>query len=481
MKRQLVRVSMGLAVIGGSLLLFGHEAPQVSAQAGRVPLQGGSIPLSGSVPQLPDQEATPSLLLSPSGDILRVWSRLKGEREGGGAVVVTASPDGLVWRTLTQIVSDEKGVNVQEGQMAVSGPSEIAIAYRWVRFSPRSKDARLARSSDGGKTWRIPAENVDTSEKAFDPRVAWGKDKTLVVAWADERRSAKLFDIYLRRSTDGGATWEPEVLVTEGSTPNTAEYHYAPRLLGDGNGKFWLFWTSTRNARAVLTMVRSEDDGRTWQAAKPLSGDSHSIYGASIVRAGNRMVAIWEDQRPEHPNRVYSSASKDAGVTWSDVVEVDGLAPNVKTASTGPSIVLNQAGEAWAAWHDDRNGRLDIFAAKSTDGGEKWSAPLRIDTDAPGTAMSRYPKLAAASDGTVAVVWEDDRSGYEAVYARVLMNGQWSEETRLGPELPAKKAARVPRIIATAQNTFYVVWEVWDYTRGSAVRSIDSALIRIPK
>jgi hypothetical protein len=83
----------------------------------------------------------------------------------------------------------------------------------------------------------------------------------------------------------------------------------------------------------------------------------------------------------------------------------------------------------------------------------------------------------------VAVIWEDDRNGFEAIYGRLLVDGHWSTEARLGAPLPPKTAARAPKITATGRDTvykdaFYVEWDVDDFSRGAARRRLDRVVIR---
>ncbi len=60
--------------------------------------------------------------------------------------------------------------------------------------------------------------------------------------------------------------------------------------------------------------------------------------------------------------------------------------------------------------------------------------------------------------------------------------GQWSDETRLGPVLPPKKAAAGPHVEAVGKDTFYIVWEVFDYSVGNRpVRSgMDDTVVVSP-
>ena len=469
--RHVVRGVAALAIAAGIVLVGLHRDQQVVAQTGNPPLSGGVQ----QVPQaVGDEEVVPRLFRAPSGQLFRVSNRIDSR---GDAILIASSDNGRVWQTLTELRPETSGVRANDGHLAVTGTSDIALAYRWAR--PRSvRHVRLARSTDAGKTWTVPTNDLDTSGSASDPQVAWGSGRTVLVAWVDARRQRRALDIYTRRSPDRGETWESEVLMTVPPTDDADVRYHAPRLLGDGNGRFWLLWIDAPPGQSTLRLRRSEDDGRTWSLPQDVSGSGRQIYGHSLHRAGNRLLLTWQDQRPgagqpgpgstqPSPARIYATSSHDGGATWSPPVQVDGLPAGAPAIAAEPSSALSPSGEAWVAWHDGRNGRFDVFVARSADGGQTWGTPLRLDSDAAGTAESRFPRLAVSTDGTmVAVVWEDDRHGLEAVYGRFLSGGQWSGEARLGAVLPPKKAARGPQVEAAGKDSFYVVWEVWDYSRG---------------
>jgi hypothetical protein len=458
-----------------------HRPHQASAQDRRPP--GGSLPLLGVVPPAPDHESRTRLLRAPSGLLFRVWDRWA---DGGtGSVLLASSPDGVQWEPLIQLkpegVKDPK-VRAEDGDIAVNEAGEIVVAYRVTG----AKHVRLARSSDGGKTWTVPTDNVDLSGRAFAPAVAWGSRRTLLVAWpAEGQAGGRRYEIYTRRSPDGGVTWEPAVLMPQPAEPNG--FSRMPRLVGDGNGRFWLLWIETIWTRSALRLVRSEDNGRTWSRPLQVSGDGRAMLGHSIDLAGeNHLLITWQDERTEfhRPYRIYATSSKDGGATWSPPVQVDGLAPTSRINALAPSSALTPSGEAWVVWHDNRNGRHDVFVARSPDGGLTWDPPQRVDADPAGTAESRNPQLAVSPDGrVVAVIWEDDRNGFEAIYGRLWVGGHWSTEARLGAPLPPKTAARAPKITATGRDTvykdaFYVEWDVDDFSRGAARRRLDRVVIR---
>jgi hypothetical protein len=462
-------------------MLFLAGSGHLSAQTAN-PNAGSGFPgFSAS----PNDQVRPRLVLSPKGEMFRLWQQKGDERAGGGAVMLEAA-SGDNWQKLMELRSPEKGVTLRDPELAVSPSNELALFYRWWRQSPRAKQVRLARSDDGGKTWSRPEQPIDTSGQAFDPNAAWGGGKTLVVVWADERRKGRTFDVYARRSPDGGVTWGPEQLLSEFPEKLLSDAFARPRLIGDGQDRYWAVWMGIKNGRSSLYINRSVDGGRKWTDPASLTGgESQSVFGHSLHRAGERMLLVWHDMRTGR-DRLYAVASSDAGVTWTAPARVDHLPESSEVAASSPTVLLNADGEALVAWQDARNGRDDIFLARSTDGGRTWGLEdQRMDADEPGTALSRFPSLARAKDGRVALAWDDDRAGLEDVYMRVRSAGersQWGPELRVSSSTP-KLAARLPQLRWAPDGALYVAWEVWDHTAGSSnlAKRIDTKVLRFDK
>lgn len=471
MQRQWRALASGLAVIAtmGSLLL---TAGHLTAQT---PAPGPSM----SVPVLSLDESA-RLFLGAKGDVFRLAESLGEPKVGKGGLVLAVARPQDAWETLVEIRSPQAGVSVRDGALAIGPGGELALAYRWWRDKPRSKQIRLARSDDGGRTWTLPAEQLDSAGQAFDPRVSWVKGKGLVVVWSDEQRGNRLFDIYARRSPDGGATWEAAQLLSRFPRSGPADLHARPQLLSDGGDRLWAVWVGVRNAKSFLFLNRSADGGRTWTDPMPLSGDSRSVFGQTLLRAGEHMLLVWHDTLGE-PDRIYAVTSSDAGTTWTQPVRVDHL-PAGSPAASAATVLLSADGEALVAWQDARNGRDDIFLSRSVDWGRTWAQEdQRIETDEPGTAISRFPKLAKAPDGQVAIAWEDDRAGHQAIYVRVRSAGEkreWGPEILVAPAT-AKLAARVPDL-AWGSGGLYVAWQVWDHTLapGGLEKRIAGATLR---
>jgi hypothetical protein len=225
------------------------------------------------------------------------------------------------------------------------------------------------------------------------------------------------------------------------------------------------------------------DAGKTWGEPVELSGgDSQSVgFGRGLFRAGDRLLVVWQDRRSGR-SRIYAVSSSDGGTTWTPPTRVDHLPADMATDAIGPSVVLKANGEVFIAWHDGRNGRFDVFICRSTDGGRTWDKEdTRLDADDPGTSISQFANLAVAPDGRLAVAWEDDRAGFEGIYARIRGTGDqpaWGPEILVAPPGP-RKGARVPRVLWAKDQSLYVWWEVWDYTLGplAVTKQIDGRIL----
>jgi hypothetical protein len=373
------------------------------------------------------------------------------------------------WQTLLEILPQEKGVNAGGSNLAVGPSGKLVVAYQWLRNLPRSKQIRLAQSDDGGKTWTQSTTPLDSSGKAFTPWPGWGPGRNLVVVWSDERRENRTWDIYARRSPDGGATWGPEQLLSRFPQQTTSDLYARPEMVNDGQGRFWVVWVGLRSGRSRLYLSRSTDGGQTWADPVELSGQSQSVFAHRLVRSGERLVLVWQDTRTGH-DRIYAVSSADGGVTWTSPTHVDHVPADAVTHAATAAVVMSPVGEVFVAWYDGRNGRDDVFVGRSVDGGRTWEdKDVRLDMDEPGTGVSRFPSIARAADGRIAVAWEDDRAGYEGIYLRVRGTGAsptWGPELVVVPPGP-KKGARASRLLWGTDGSLYVTWEVWDYTLGT--------------
>lgn len=85
--------------------------------------------------------------------------------------------------------------------MAISG-SNVYIVWYQSNTDETSSDAFLRRSTDGGATWKSKLNLSNTGDAEVGPDVA-ASSTTVFVTW-DDRITP---DIHFRRSTNSGVNW----------------------------------------------------------------------------------------------------------------------------------------------------------------------------------------------------------------------------------------------------------------------------------
>jgi hypothetical protein len=196
----------------------------------------------------------------------------------------------------------------------------VVVAWQDSRGGPH---IRARRSTDGGRTWPEPAALVsgiaagtDTPIPATMPSVAVGAQGVAWIAWEDRRDGER--DVYLARSTDGGATWSPGQSAESDVPGASTSFH--PQLLTLSADVLLLVWWDERDGLPDLYARRSTDAGASWAAAEARLDAGRpgavSSRGAVLSTRDGRTVVSWVEGPSSDAKRV-ARASTDFGATWS--------------------------------------------------------------------------------------------------------------------------------------------------------------------
>lgn len=292
-------------------------------------------------------------------------------------------------------------------------------------------------SEDAGSSWKAadkvaPANykvsgdvstTFDNQGHAFVCYIAFDKLGTFNY-WA---HGASRNGIFVRRSLDGGKTWEADhIPVAEQPTQPGIPFEDKPYIVADTSksryaGNLYVGWTRWRIADSQMVLSRSTDDGKTWSA--PIEIDRHpglprDDNGAAegfdgAVGPDGRLYAIWSQD-----DDIMFTASRDGGATFSRARPIIHTAPimfaiqTLERANGFPQIAIDAHNQKlYVTWSDYRNGDLDVFCATSTDGGRKWSAPVRVNNDPVHDGADKFFQWLAVDpvDGSANVIFYDRR------------------------------------------------------------------------
>lgn len=298
-------------------------------------------------------------------------------------------------------------------------------------------NARAAYSQDSGRSWQL-AEGVapknyrvsgdvsvafDNQGHAFICYIAFDKLGTFNY-WA---HGATRNGIFVRRSLDGGRTWEADhAPVAEQPTRPGIPFEDKPYIVADNTkskyaGNLYVGWTRWRLTDSQMVISHSTDDGRTWSPAVEIdahpglprddNGAAEGFDGA--VAPDGTLYAIWSQG-----NDIMLTTSRDGGKKFSRARAVIHTAPimfaidTLERANGFPQIAIDpKSKRLYVTWSDYRNGDLDVFLATSDDRGKHWSSPLRVNNDPVHDGAEQFFQWLAVDpvDGSVNVLFYDRR------------------------------------------------------------------------
>jgi hypothetical protein len=283
-------------------------------------------------------------------------------------------------------------------RVAATGDAIVIAAIGGVGGGPYGQlkvgDLLAWRSTDGGQNWSGPARvnDVEGSAREGLHALAAGPDGRLFCAWVDLREDRA--EVRGALSTDGGATWGPNVLVHRSPDGGPICPCCHPSAGFGPDGSLYVMWRDAVGGARDMYLARSTDGGRGFEPAVKLG---EGTWPLEVCPMDGGSIATGPD------GRVLTAWMRDGGVY---------------TAQPGqPERKHGRGQQAWAAWGPDgpylawldrRPGRL--FAVRPG-----YDGPIELFRSA------NDPSVAApiGARGPVVAAWEAGPGGSGLFAARL--------------------------------------------------------------
>ncbi len=329
---------------------------------------------------------------------------------------------------------------LNEASIAINAanPQQIVAGYQ--------TNASIVYSRDGGAHWTI-AEGVSPRDYRVsgDPSVVFDSRGQAIICYIAFDRlgttgywghNATRNGIFIRRSADGGATWESNAIaVAAHETEAGIPFEDKPYIVADNThsrhrGNLYVGWTQFTLTKSTMLFSRSADGGATWSAPIRISSrdglprdDNGSVEGfTGAVADDGTLYAVWSDA-----STIVFTASRDGGRTFTRSRDIVKVAPpyfqvaDVSRANGFPQIgwsgchgergCVQRYGVLYVTWSDYRNGDVDVFAINSRDGGRTWTRPVRVNSDTIHNGADQFFQWLAVdpASGAANVIFYDRR------------------------------------------------------------------------
>ncbi|MCI0405092.1 MAG: glycoside hydrolase [candidate division Zixibacteria bacterium] len=294
---------------------------------------------------------TPSMRVDTAGIIYVAYNRL-------GDIYFTKSTDGGNSFTPAVFVVDSVGEPWLQERPAIAVNNKGHVFIAWIDYRLSELTIFTAASYDGGSAF-LPSVPVNDTATPLGGDFDIGADDNnhVYVAWKPTDRR-----IFLSRSDDSGQTFPFRSVVTDLPTDSSIAGSGSPSI-AVGGGSVGVAWQDRRFEQFTLRFAVSTNYGQTFSSSTRVDDDNDLSVPSnpqfpSLVWKSNVFWVTWRELRfdtsiSDYVDYIYFSYSSNKGQTF---------AKNVRVFDTGgafffvdkPSLSVNEKGQAFAAWFDDR-------------------------------------------------------------------------------------------------------------------------------
>jgi BNR repeat-like domain len=343
---------------------------------------------------LDGDEWEPAIAADRSGHVYMIYPQYGGvpgcESCYSPTMIYQMSNDhGQTWSSPPRVIYPEGSTSYQVDAQVVVDPADGKTVYvSWLQNN--KSDIIVGKSTDFGAHWSFVLANHTNA--ATDKPILAVRGQDVYVSYNHAQTA------FVTYSHDGGTTFTEVKMNQNGKlgwslggggtvTPNDNVYFAWDGYEGNGGA----------NGNVNLYISKSTDGGATWTtklldiSTSPPDCSEFSCgwayLGAAIAMTSDssgNLYALWNaGSEPRGPERIYFSKSTNGGNTWS-------AKQDVSTARQGihhnfPAIAAAGNGDVRIAWMDARaaNGdinRWNVYFRSSTNGGSSWTPEVDVST-----------------------------------------------------------------------------------------------------
>ena len=189
-----------------------------------------------------------------------------------------------------------------------------------------------------------------------------------------------------------------------------------PQAAVDANGRIYVAFGRDDLVRCAV----SEDGGETFAVTTVGSPGVLALgmrRGPRVAAAGESVVvtAIGGAQGKGKDGDLLAWRSGDRGKTWSGPTRVNGVAGSAREGLHG--MAGSADGRLFCTWLDLRSGKMEVFGARSSDGGQTWEPDALVYRSPDGAVCPCcHPSAAFGPDGSLAVMFRNGLGGNRDMY-----------------------------------------------------------------
>lgn len=319
-----------------------------------------------------------------------------------------------------QVNVNAQGANVvgdaaNEPSLVIDPTNPMRMAIAWRQFDTIASNFRQAGnaySTDGGASWTFPGV-LEPGQFRSDPVLAADAAGNFYYSSLSSETSAEMF-----KSTNGGMTWTGPVNAFGGDK----QWIAVDRTGGIGDGNVYQIWNRQFSCCGVTDFTRSINGAASFEA--PLAIPEPSLkWGTLDVGPDGTLYVVGATLNQQSHLFQKSTTAQDPMQTptfASEARTIDLGGPTVFATGPNPGGLLGQVWLATDHSPGPQNGNiyvlasvnpagddpLDVMFIRSSDGGDTWTTPIRVNHDQPAAGSYQwFGTMSVAPNGRIDAVW----------------------------------------------------------------------------
>ncbi|HKU50438.1 MAG TPA: sialidase family protein [Nitrososphaera sp.] len=368
--------------------------------------------------------------------------------------------------------------NAQAQEVEASAGSDVSAASGSNRFvvwrdtiGEGRGDIYFKRSTDNGANWKASVNLSNNAGTSDNPKLAVS-GANVFVAWSQNSADGTKHDIFLKRSTNNGATWGGNIKITPGGTCTTASgsCHAIDSLTASGANLYLLTEKS-----GDIFLRRSSDNGAIWKTPVNISSNVGISSDPDIAVSGSNVYLTWFQENSARTSQdILFRRSTDNGATWKSKVNLSndlGQSRGPDIAASGSNVYVTWSGDV--TFPDERT-FMGILFKNSNDGGATWTS-IKVLSDHPiddpdddGQMVGAQSPQVVASGSNVYMAWFDNvflvekaSGSMDVVFRRSLDGGNtWDPVVVLDDSNSSEGCPQIE--LAVSGSMAYLAWLLSD-------------------
>ena len=292
----------------------------------------------------------------------------------------------------------------------LASSNDMNIYVVWRDNSAGTEQIYFKRSTDGGASFETGlseqltlSNNTAKSQDAIEPQVASDKSNVYAV-WSQGDFDSNLTDIFFKKSTDGGASFGDTINLS-----NSFNTHSTLPSLTLLNENVYTAWTEGPFNDGEVYYRRSTDGGASFGETVNLSNDTGNSGRPELRVSAPNLFMVWQNQAVKGDD-IFFKRSTNGGVSFGDTINIS----NNKGNSMEPEFSVANASNVFIVWQNQASNSKPngILLKNSTDGGASFGDAINLRST---IGNSTEPDIASFNDGGVFAVWTDDTNGKKQV------------------------------------------------------------------